>query len=829
MTDESAQAIERLSRLYAALSRVSQAMVRSASQEKFLRQACAALTEHGRFLLAWIGRHDRGTQEVVKAAWSGRAAAYLDGAAIYADDRPEGRGPTGTAVREGRPYICGDFMRDPRTAPWHEASARHGIRASAAFPLKLRGEVWGALSAYSGEAGFFRDREIHLLEAASVVSFALEHLEGEVLRREAEAALRESEARLRQVMDGLGQHMFVGLLDAQGTVLLANRPALEAAGLRPEEVFGKPVAETYWWTWSDRVSRRLRAAVERAAHGEPVRYDEQIRAAEGRMIWVDFSIQPLRDQGGRIAFLIPSAQVITERKQAEEKLRLSEERFSAAFHVGPAGMTITRVADGKFIEVNASFLGMFEFSRDEVIGHTSTELNMISLEERGRLIQQQRESGGVRCYDLLARSKSGRPIHLLLSSTPMDVDGEACLITTLIDVTDRKRAEAEREKLQAQLIQTQKMESVGRLAGGVAHDFNNLLTVINGYTEVLLAKAAQDDPARRPLEEIAGAGERAASLTRQLLAFGRKQALNPRILDLNAIVSGMEKMLRRLIGEDIVLAVTLEPALGSVKADPGQLEQVLMNLAVNSRDAMPRGGKLMLETRNVALERECTHGGQILQPGRYVELSVADTGVGMGEETKNRLFEPFFTTKDVGKGTGLGLSMVYGIIKQSEGHIWVQSEPGRGATFRIFLPRIEALPEAALPRSAAPVLRGSETILLAEDSDPVRRLAREVLQDQGYRVLETSDGKSALERAEKHEGTIHLLVTDLVMPGMTGRELAALLAATRPEIKILYMSGYSEEAVLGRSMYGAAGLFISKPFTPGELSRKVREALGLSS
>ena len=402
----------------------------------------------------------------------------------------------------------------------------------------------------------------------------------------------------------------------------------------------------------------------------------------------------------------------------------------------------------------------------------------------------------------------------------------ARLVSAVKRALQEGKERAERKQLEQQLRQAQKMEAIGQLTGGIAHDFNNMLTVIIGYSELMLQKLKADDSLRSDIEQIKEAGERASSLTRQLLAFSRKQVLQPKVFDLNAVLTNMDRMLQRLIGEDIHLVTVPAPGLGRVRADPGQIEQVIMNLAVNARDAMPHGGKLTIETANVELDNAYAREHVSVRPGSYVMLAVSDTGCGMDAATQAQIFEPFFTTKEVGKGTGLGLSTVFGIVKQSEGYVWVYSEVGRGTTFKIYLPRVEAAVETVEPsgETARPA-RGSETILLVEDDHAVRTLIRSTLQAHGYTVLEASQGKEALLLSGQHKGLIHMMVTDTVMPGMSGRELAERLKPLRPNMKALFMSGYTDKAIVHHGELDPDTAFLQKPFTPDALARKVREVL----
>jgi PAS domain S-box-containing protein len=426
----------------------------------------------------------------------------------------------------------------------------------------------------------------------------------------------------------------------------------------------------------------------------------------------------------------------------------------------------------------------------------------------------------VRQHEMALRGREGGPVHVLVSATGFfDESGQLTTIRgQLYDLTAHKQ-------LEEQLSQSQKMEAVGRLAGGIAHDFNNLLMVIGGQTGRLLDKLPENEPLRKNAEAIASAADRAAGLTQQLLAFSRRQVLSPQVLSLNAVVRNVYGMLERVIGEDINCVMSLSEGIPSVRADPGRIEQALLNLAVNARDAMPGGGTLSISTSVVELDEVYSRQHVGAKPGRYVMLAVSDSGCGMDPETRTRVFEPFFTTKEVGKGTGLGLSMVYGIVKQSGGYIWVYSELGLGTTFKIYLPATEAPAESLQPRVAASAPTGTETILLVEDEDGVRELLEEILTAQGYHVLAASRGVEALLISELLDVDIQVLVTDVVMPHMSGHELAMRLRARRPGLRVLYLSGYTDEAIAHHGDIEVDADFLQKPFTRAALATKVRDVL----
>lgn len=522
-----------------------------------------------------------------------------------------------------------------------------------------------------------------------------------------------------------------------------------------------------------------------------------------------------------LTFVSQHIATAVQRKRDEEALRTSEARYRSQVQSAVYGIYRSLTMQDQFLDVNPALVAMLGYdSAQEVLAlHLSTDV-YADYGERANVLREYRKSERIAGVDIRWKRKDGKIITVRISGRGiLNENGEVDTYEMIAeDVTERRA-------LEEQLRQSQKMEAVGRLAGGVAHDFNNLLTVIKGYSELMLDQVKESDPLRPELEEVKKAADRAAALTRQLLAFSRKQVLAPKVLDLNFVISNLEKLLKRLLGEDVRLTVTLDASLGRVKADPGQTEQVIMNLAVNARDAMPGGGTLTITTENIFLDQK-NRPDHSIPVGHYVVLHVIDSGTGMDAETKSRIFEPFFTTKEQGKGTGLGLSTVYGIVKQSGGYVWVDSQIGQGTTFKIFLPRVGDASEI-LPAVTAPAKKhaGDETILLVEDEDGVRALARTLLQKQGYKIIETSNGGEALLACERHPEAIHLLLTDVVLSQMSGRELAQRLASLRPEMRVLYMSGYSEEAIVQHGVLDSGTAFLQKPFNTESLVSKVREVL----
>ena len=526
--------------------------------------------------------------------------------------------------------------------------------------------------------------------------------------------------------------------------------------------------------------------------------------------------------------LVAKVERLVELSEKERLLRDSEKRYREIVE-NAHDIIYAHDLDGRFTSLNSAGERITGYSRAEALKMSIADIVAPEyVEETLRAVAAKSAGEGQSIYSLEIITKDGRRVALEINSRPLYENGVVVGIQGIArDVTERKRVEAALRRSEEQLRQSQKLEAVGQLAGGVAHDFNNLLTIITGYSDLVLRRCPREDPTRPKIEAIKKAAERAADLTRQLLAFSRKQVLQPKVININEVVTSVVNMLRRLVGDNIELVSMLRDDIGRVNADPGQFEQVLMNLVVNARDALtPQGGKIQIETDDVELDSTHANLREVMKPGRYVILVVSDNGHGINAEVQKHIFEPFFTTKESGKGTGLGLSTVYGIVKQSGGYVWVYSEPGRGTTFKVYLPAVEAAAAEAAPApGTSHALCGSETVLLVEDEEMVRRLARSVLEDRGYEVIEAATPKEALAAAAHAGNRIDLLLTDVVMPRMSGRELADRVADLRPGVPVLYMSGYTDESIVHHGVLDAGVALLEKPFTPDALLGKVRETL----
>ncbi|MGD0010308.1 MAG: PAS domain S-box protein [Terriglobia bacterium] len=637
-------------------------------------------------------------------------------------------------------------------------------------------------------------------------------------RKRAEEALIEERYLLHTLMDNLPDAIY--FKDRESRFTRTNKAHAKQFGLSHHaQAVGKTDFDFFT---AEHAQPAYNDEQEIIRTGQPVvNKEERETWPDGRVTWVSTTKMPLRDAHGNIIGTFGVSRDITQHKQAEAE----HARLVTAIEQSAEAVVITNTTGG--IEyVNPAFTRITGYGREEVLGQNPRILK--SDKQDPEFYQQLWATilnGQIWHGELINRRKDGSLYTEEMNIAPVrnQVGEITHFIATKQDVTEHKQ-------LEQQLIQAQKMEAVGRLAGGVAHDFNNLLTIINGYAQLLIEPISPQDPRRGHLKEILMAGERAASLTRQLLAFSRRQVLEPRVLNLNSVLADVAKMLRRLIGEDVELVSTLKPDLGRVKVDPGQIEQVIMNLAVNARDAMPQGGKLFIETSNVEIDANYARRHSPMMPGKYVMVAVSDTGCGMDLETQAHAFEPFFTTKEKGHGTGLGLATVYGIVKQSGGFIWVYSAPGHGSTFKIYLPFIEeALPTAEPAEAPAELAKGSETVLVVEDERGVRSLVCEALASHGYKVLEAAGAASALEISERYTEPIHLLLTDVVMPQTGGKELAKGFSTLHPETKVLYMSGYTDDAIVRHGILEGGTSFLQKPFQPKALLLKIREVLKMKS
>ena len=790
---------------------VNQLIVHEKQRDRLIRGACESLVTSRGFQGAWIVLVDAGStaperactgfenvifKEVVDGFSKGRLPACClrsqaeGGVAVTQDPAVACTGCPLSNTYEGNAAITTGLWHNDRLYGWLGVSV----------PIK-----------YAVDA----EEASLLAEIAGDIAFALRNLDLERQRdRYAQIVASSSEAM------ALVDRGYVYLEANPSYRRLVNQLEGDFSGRHLEDVMGKAF-------FRDVAKPRL----DRCFEGHEVCYEAERKFGGTVPMFMDVLYTPCRGEDGTVSAVAVCVRDITARKEAEDRLKEANDIINRSSSVA---FTWRNEEGWPVAFVSENVERIFGYTAEEFMTGKVNYASCIHPEDVERVAGEVTQSVSRpevtefthRPYRIIANDGSVKTVSDW-TYVVRDLDGRITHYKGIVeDVTDWKRAEEERDQLQEQFLQAQKMESVGRLAGGVAHDFNNLLTTIIGNADLLMMDTGKDDPRRPMMEEIKKAGTRASNLTRQLLAFSRKQILQPEVTDLNEVVRDMEKMLRRIISEDIELRTDLAPDLGEVMADVGQVEQVIMNLCVNAKDAMPGGGKLTIETGNVELDEAYAMTHMAVTPGPHVMLAVSDTGIGMPQDVKLQIFDPFFTTKEKGKGTGLGLSTVYGIVKQSNGSIWVYSEPGKGTTFKIYLPLHEGTYPARkeLTRDEG-TLHGSETILLVEDDEMVGNTALKALESYGYAVLYAPDGQDALRILREYEGAIHLMLTDVVMPGMSGGDLAAQARADKPDLKVLFMSGYTDNDIVHKGLLDKGIAFLQKPFTPDRLARKVREVL----
>ncbi|HOL72367.1 MAG TPA: PAS domain S-box protein [Bryobacteraceae bacterium] len=789
--------LARLRRVRAMTAELHRSLVASMDRPRLMQQACRAAVRNGGFQKACIELFG-GANGIFEPA------SYVETEEGFSASTPGTECPEALLLREGRPYICQDIARGPASEPFRSDALRTGLRSAAAFPLHVGGKVAGGFWVFSSEAEIFdSDLTDALKEFASHVGCCLE------VRDNIQHAVDRAEARFWELIEAVPDAILE--TDAHGNILLANAAAEAMFGYTRDELRGRNtemlVAEHQR---AERAKFRAEFATSPAKRVFGPEEGVIARRKDGTEFPCEVSLTPVESRQGNLVTCI--VRDITHRLEAERALRESSSQVTSILESITDGF-FALDREWRFTYVNGKAEQILGRARSDLIGRVIWEefpeqSKSVFFEEYRRAMT---EKTPVRFSAIFPPAGIWAECHAYPSENGLSVYFQ--------DITERKQ-------LESRIQQSAKLEALGRLAGGVAHDFNNLLTIIGGYANMILESPTCCGSIREDVATILDAANRASTLTRQLLAFSRRQMVRPMLLNLNRAVQRMEKMLRRLIREDIELVLALEPGLDPVKIDPGQLEQVIMNLVVNARDAMPHGGRLTIRTAKAELTGSGHGAGPELPPGRYVVLSVADMGVGMDPAVLSHIFEPFFTTKTKGKGTGLGLATVYGIVKQNGGDILVDTEPGKGSTFRIYFPCAKRTKNAGhAERKTRRSCPSNETILLVEDEPAVRKLASEMLRSQGYRILEAGGAGEALRIWQESAASVDLLLTDVIMPQMNGPQLARKLTAERPELPVLYMSGYTDDVLARHGIAGNDETLLQKPFTLKTLTAKVRRLL----
>jgi len=806
----------RLARAYWTLAQCNRALVRATSEPDLLSQICRLLVQVGEYQMAWVGFAEDDPERTVRCvARAGFSDGYLESIRISWGDDVYGRGPTGTCIRTGKTVVNRNSLTEPGFEPWRAQAVERGFRSSISLPLVLGKRAIGALMVYSSRIDAFdSDEQELLLRLSEDLTFGIGALRDREERARAETKVQERESMYRQIVRNFPNGA-LGLFDLDLRYELIDGEGLADIGQSQASLEGRTNREAFPPEFADAMDPLFRSALE----GRRVRVEVPFAGH-----WFDLHLRPVHDADGKVVAGFVSSVDITQQKSAQEATAASEELFRSAFEDASVGKALTTI-EGRYVRVNRALCETFGYTPEELVGKQFADLthpdDRVASDEANR-----RMLAGEQSMSQLEKRYVRRDGRIVWADVGVSLvrapDGSPrYFITDVQDVTMRRLAEE-------QLRQSQKMEAVGLLAGGIAHDFNNLLTVMLSSSAFALEEAPAEGPLREDIEDFRAAAEKARGVTRQLLAFSRQQVLDPCALDLNHVVRDAERILRRLLGEHVMLRTDLAKDLGPIVADPGQIQQVIMNLAINARDAMPKGGTLTLETANIDRPPECDPDHCRLRLGSCVRLSVEDTGTGMDEATRARIFEPFFTTKPLGKGTGLGLSTVFGIVKQSGGSIHVRSEPGRGSRFDLCFPRVslEELDAPTPPEQAGvPVAAPSETVLVVEDDDQVRRITVRMLDQAGFDVLSAATLEEALEKLQAHPRSPSVLLTDVRMPARNGPEVAAALASRIPALRTIYMSGYSSEDIGDEGGPPIGTPIVQKPFTAEALVAKIRETI----
>jgi PAS domain S-box-containing protein len=813
---------EHSARLLRMLSECNQALVRADNEDQLLRTICRVVVEYGGYAYSWVGYAETGPERLVRpVAECGEAQGYARGLRVTWAEDEHGRGPTGLAIRQGGLQVARDLAGLEHYRPWREQAAAHGLRSSVALPLRLQDRVVGALNIYSHRPDDFPEADLVLLrELADDLAYGIAAIRTRLRHDQALAELGESEERFRATFEQAA----VGLahVDLDGGFLRVNRSLCRMLGYSREEL-GRLFFQDV--THPDDLPRDLRQA-EQALAGDSVSYHQQKRllAKDGSVRWANLTVSLRTDGEGRPLHFIAVVEDISHRT-ALEKTRA---RLAAIVQQSADAIYSTDLK-GKVQDWNPAAERIFGYSRQEAAGRS---VAMLYPPDRGpelqRILELVAAGESVGPREVVRLRRDGRPVEMLVAVSPLcDEGGRVVGASTIArEMTEISEARRRQERLEAQLRQAQKMESLGALAGGIAHDFNNILGAILGYTELTLASMQPGHPQAENLQRVMSAGQRAKALVSQILQFSRADSRERRPLSLRGVVSEAMRLLEAALPATIDLRLSLEPEAPQVEADPVQMHQLVMNLCANAAQAMEaEGGRLELALETVELDETSAEGFWELGAGRYCRLTVADTGPGMDQGTKERIFEPFFTTKERERGTGMGLAVVHGIVQSHRGAIQVYSEPGRGARFLVYLPAAQGAQEEE-PQDLDQVLpRGSESILWVDDEPLLAGVGKTLLERLGYRVEACTSGREALERFRQRPAGFDLLVTDQTMPGLTGQELALRLRELRPELPVLLCTGYSSPALEDRALAAGVTRILQKPLLSGELAQAVREAL----